>query len=287
MANSTDEYWTIDNVSLHQFGWSVTTFGGSRWDLPPRRGSNITLAYRPGQIHKPKLPDSRPIILAMWVTGGYDLASGNPATDQRLAFNDSWDFLRQLVWRVEGRQFRLGRRWMVTVAGTPQMVVADAQAELTGTMTPTMTGRTRADFAMDLFLADPFFYGPPVGTGGLGIPVARNVTTSVVNPGNDIAGYGNFEVDLIGPLTNPKLTNTAPDPDVWVKYTGTIATGRTLTLKVATFQALRDDGPNLIKGISHYGARHWFGLQPGANPVTLTSDTGTGSALLRFRPPYV
>ena len=52
MANSVDEYWSIDGVSLHQFGWSVATVGGSRYDLPPLRGDNVMIAYRPGSVHR-------------------------------------------------------------------------------------------------------------------------------------------------------------------------------------------------------------------------------------------
>ena len=43
-VNNTEEWWDINGVSLHQYGWSVTTVGGSRYDLPPRRGENMTMA---------------------------------------------------------------------------------------------------------------------------------------------------------------------------------------------------------------------------------------------------
>src|SRR5207247_2651758 len=109
---------------------------------------------------------------------------------------------------------------------------------------------------------------------------------SVDNPGHDIAAHANLEIDLIGPLTDPRLTNATANPSVWVQYTGSIGSGQTLTLDVGGYTAALGDGTNLIGGISHSGARHWMGLLPGTNSLTL-SGSGGGSAVLRFRPPYV
>jgi hypothetical protein len=282
MANSTAEYWDINGTSLSQYGWSVATIGGSRYDLPPRRGENITLAYRPGAIHRPKLADARVITLLMWVVG-MDPATGASTGDQVLRWNDSWDFLRRLVWRADGSQVALTRRWRLTVSGSPAVVAATAQAEISDSMSPTMTGRSRADFSMNLLLADPFFYGPLVTT-----DFALSTPVVITNPGHDIAAHANLQVDFTGPLTNPRLTNTTPNPDVWVQYTGVIASGQTLRLNVGSFTALRvADGANLIGGISHAGSRFWMGLVPSTNTLTLTASSGSGSAQLRYQPPYV
>lgn len=303
MSNNTIEYWDIAGESLHQFGWSVTTFGGERYDLPPRRGENITLAYRAGQIHRNKQPDARVINLVMFLVG-MDPATGAQTDDVRLRFNDSWDFLRRLVWKANGTQFKLTRRWVLTapefpdsspdpdvlIHGSPgvpsagvHLVTAVADAEMVGTMTPTMTGRHRADFTIELLLADPYFYGgqttATVNVGG---------STAVYNSGHDVASHNYMEVELIGPLTNPRLSNLTPEPDVWVQYNGTIPSGTTITLNTGTFTALNEaTNTNMVGNISHKGARSWFGLQPGYNKLTLVADSGAGSALVRWRPPYV
>ncbi len=273
MANSTDEYWSVDGVSLHQHGWSVTTVGGSRYDLPPRRGENIRFAYRPGAVHRSKLADSRTISLLMWVAGA-DPATGNATGDARLRWNDSWDFLRRLVWKPGGSQVTLTRRWYLTVGGVKTLVTADAQAEVADSMAPTMTGRTRADFTMTLLLADPYFYGPTVT-----VPLSGTVTVN--NPGHDICGHDGLQVDFTGG-SSPRLTNSTPNPDVWVQYTG--SPGGTVTLDTGRFTAISSGGTNLIGGVSHAGARHWMVLMPGNNSLTLT---GGGSGELRFRPPYI
>ncbi len=284
MSNTTDEYWSINSNSLNQFGWNVATVGGGRYDLPPRRGEDIQLAYRPGRVHRPKLADSRTIALIMWVLG-VDPSTGAATGDALARWNDSWDFLRRLVWRPNGDQVTLTRRWKLTPAGggSPAILTASGLAEVTDTMSPTMTGRTRATFTMSLFMADPYFYGDLVTTN---LALATPVT--ITNPGHDVAAFTHLQLDLIGPLTNPKVTNTAPAPDVWVKYAGTIASGQTLRLDVGQFTALQvSNSANLIAGVQHSGARHWMGLLPGDNALTLTADSGSGSAQLRYQPPYV
>lgn len=278
--NTTDEYWAIDGVSLAQYGWNIATVGGSRYDLPVRRGENITLAYRPGQVHRPKLADARTIQLIMWVAG-VDPATGASTSDPTLRWNDSWDFLRRLVWKPDGSQVVLTRRWKLTVDGTPTITVADALAEISDPMAPTMTNRGRAEFTMQLLLADPYFYGATVTTTvNLGTPV------TVVNPGHDIAAHGHLEVDLIGPLTNPVLTNTTPNPDAWVRYNAAIPGGQTVTLTVDSYLAFQG-ATNVIGKVANSGARHWMGLQRGTNTFTLSASAGTGHAVVRYRPPYV
>lgn len=277
---SSAEWWSIDGESLHQYGWSVATVGGSRYDLPARRGENIRVAYRPGALHRPKLADQRVVQLIMWLTGT-DPATGGAVADPTLRWNDSWDFLRRLVWKPDGAQVTLTRRWRLTVDGAPTLVEASALAEIADSMAPAMTGRTRSDFTMTLLLADPYYYGGQVTT-----PIPLDTPTSVVNRGHDIAAHNGVQVDLIGPLTNPRLTNSTPNPDVWVQL-DTVPAGQTVTLDVGAFTATRSDGANVINDIVHSGSRWWMGLLSGANTLTLTADSGTGSAVLRHQPPYV
>lgn len=283
--HTTDEWWSINGVSLHQHGWNVTTVGGSRYDLPPRRGDNIKIPYRPGLVHRPKMPDARTINLVMWITGGYRPNTDDPATDQTLAWNDSWDFLRRLVWQAGGGQFTLTRRWRLTVDGVPTIVSADALGEIADTMTPTMTGRTRADFTMTILLADPFFYGDLVE-----VPLNRDTPTTVTNQGHDNAAYGNdTEVDLIGPLTNPVITNSTTSPHAWVKLATTIAAGSTVRLRLRDFTAnvITGTPTNVLGKVSNAGFRYWMSLPRGDNQLTLTASAGNGSALVRLRPPYI
>jgi hypothetical protein len=121
----------------------------------------MTMAYRPGQVHRPKFPDARPITLVMFMVG-WDPATGNIVNpDQRTQWNDNWDALRRLVYRhytATDQRVRLTRRWRLTAPDFPinrdgdhligpptsvchrpdriVIVSAFALAEMTGTMAP-------------------------------------------------------------------------------------------------------------------------------------------------------
>jgi hypothetical protein len=312
VSNSTEEYWSItgadgEEVSLHQWGWAVTTVGGSRYDLPPRRGSDMVMAYRPGQVHRRKLPDARPITLSMFMVG-FDPATGNAVPDQRLQWNDNWDSLRRLVYRhslLEDQRVRLTRRWFLTAPdfpatrpggiavrqgdpgvppSGPRLLSAFAWAEMTGTMAPSMTGRMRSEFQLDFMLSDPYFYGSTVT-----VTMQPGENNYVWNDGHDTAGFGYVQVDLKGPLQYPRIINYATEPNSWVKYNGTIGSGETVRLVINRFTCQRvapGTVQNRIQYISNYGSRSWLTLLPGANQLVLSSQ-GSGEAVLTFRPPYV
>jgi hypothetical protein len=280
MTPTTTEYWDIDGQSLNELAWNIATVGGSRYDLPVRRGENMTFAYRPGSIHRAKLPDARTITLVMWVAGVID--GDISVVDPAIAWNDNWDLLRRTVWSATGSQVSLTRRWWLTEGEISSLVSATAKAEIADAMSPTMTGRTRADFTMTFLLADPFFYGSTITT------VLDVATPAVIaNPGHDTAMYDNFTITLAGPLTNPRLTNATANPDIWVQYTGTIAGGASVTLTPGAFTAVTGAGVNVINNVTHAGSRHWMGILPGNNTMTLSASAGAGHATVAFKPPYI
>lgn len=328
MANSTEEFWSIIDsrgvqTSLHQFGWSVTTVGGSRYDLPPRRGSNMAVAYRPGQFHRTKTPDSRTITLVMFMVGadpatgpvsGFTPTSptvvGATVADQRVQWNDNWDFLRRLVYEnyLLDNRITLVRRWRLTsptfptsrtgdsirasdpgvpASGVSRIVTASAYAEMSGNMAPTMTGRTRADFQLDFTLADPYFYGAQQSA-----TVNPDGVIYVWNDGHDVAAHAGMTIDLVGPLTSPVLRNFVTDPYQHLGYSGVIPTGQTVTLNIGRFSAVQhtssaSTGTNRIANVVASGARQWFNLLPGTNKITMTATAGSGHALIKWQPPYI
>src|SRR5712692_9521566 len=164
---STDELWTIDGTPLQTFAYNIATLGGSRFDLPPLRGSNMTFAYRPGQIWRPKIADARTMTLLMWVAGVDPNTRGAPGPyGPQQSWADNWNMLRRLFWGPS-RQVVLERLWKLTVGGTPTLVAGTAHAQLGPSPLSSalaMTGPARADFAVDFVLADPFFYGTPIVT---------------------------------------------------------------------------------------------------------------------------
>ena len=283
-------YDSWNGLSLNTPYWDTVTWGGTRMALPTLRGQDIEVAYRAGKQMRPKFPDSRTITFIMW-TAGIDQATGKPAADQRLAWNNNWQQLRDAFWTrgpLGSAQGTLSRLWYYTQGGVAQLVSASALGEIAGSMEPTMTGRNRADFSVDILLADPYFYGAPVAT-TLTLNVAKNVT----NFGEGQAGEGQpstvntFSLVLNGPLTVPTLTNTTAG--VSLTYGATIQAGVSLTIDLLRFQASDSVGVNQVPYVGHAGSRFWFLLLSGLNSLTLTSLSGadSGNAILTFCPPYV
>ena len=280
MSNSTEEFWEIDGVSLNQYCWNITTFGGSRYSVPPTRGDNQKYPNRHGRSFRPKKADSRVITLQMWAIG--ISPDDEYLSDQELQFNDNWQALRTLLFNLE-EQMTLTRRWRLTVSGIPTIVEASAKCELASTLDLSMTGRTRGTFSVDLLLADPFFYGDEIT-----VEIEPGEEVEIFNPG-DVAAYEKMSIRLDGELWGPKLTNTTRDLEVWVKANTLVQPSTYVDLNVTSFDAYRSyDDTNITGAVQHAGAKPWFVLWPGTNEVTMSSaGVATGSATLKFRPAYL
>ncbi len=213
MTNTTPEWWSWTppdgpEISLAQPWMTVSTFGGSRLGLPTLRGNDYEVPFRGGLQHRQKYPNARTVSMVMEVNGT-DPATGQPATsDQILAWNNNFQYIRAAMWTRDplgSVQGILTRRWYLTQGTNPPAVVAaSAMGELGGSMDPSMTGRTRADFTVDVVLADPYFYGAQQSaTIGAGATVVLNAL------GEGIVGEGyastvsSFTCQLTGPLTAP------------------------------------------------------------------------------------
>lgn len=281
MSNSTDEYWEINGVSLNQYCWAIKTVGGSRLAVPKLRGDNTLYPFRDGRAFRTKLADSRVMTLAMFVAG-IDPATNNPRTGgtQDVQFNDNWRALQQLFWSPN-KQLTLTRRWWSNAA-SPTLLEATALCELAGTMDPTMTGRTRADFAVDLLLSDPYFYGPE-----LSVTLNPSVPVVVNNPG-DIDVYSTIKVQYNGELVSPVITNQTMQPNVWFRV-NTAVIANPVNVDVGAFTVTNSfDNTNLVGSTTHSGDRAWLKLAPGDNTLKLTSiGNSSGNAILKFKPAYL
>lgn len=274
MSNSTDVYWDVDGTSLHQYAWSVATLGGDRNALPPMKGEDATFAYLEGQAWRAKTADARTMSLAMWILPR-DVATDALSTDMRGRYTTNLRTLKMLFWKPR-QQIALTRRWQEFGAG---VTAATALAQVTG-MEPTMTGPYRADLSVDLLLADPYFY-----TAQQTQSCAYGVGQAITNSGDDqTTGYG-CEVVFNGPLTNPQLTN---QQGVWLRLGTTVSGGDSITCNLYNNTAIRtSDGANMIGTVTHSGSRRWMVLQRGGNVLTLTGSSGSGTATMKWRAPYV
>lgn len=276
---SQTEIWYWNGVALNTAYWNVTTFGGTRMALPTLRGQDVEVPYRAGQRWRSKFPNSRTVTLLMW-TAGIDQSTGQPSADQQLAFNNNLQQLRSMFWTrgaLGSVQGQLKRQWYITQSGTPQLVTATAMGELAGSMEPTMTGRTRADFPVDILLADPYFYGASQQQAVTG-------TGTITNLGDGVCGEGwaspvnSYTIKI---TANCTVTNTTAGCSVTFADPG--GTSFPVTLDVLKFTAIDNAGKNQIAGVSHSGARMWLPLLAGANSISVSAGTAT----FTWCPPYL
>lgn len=286
--DSSTERWLVNGTSLSQYAWAVKTFGGTPRSLPLMRGNNIGVSYIPGQIFRPKFPDQRVISLLMW-TAGLDPATGQPSANQPLQFSDNLRTLQKLFYSP-GAQLNLTREWYYTSpaavgtpVGVPTLIAAIAQAQVAGDMQPTMTGQGRADFTVDLLLADPYFYGAAINTS-----IPYNTATTIYNPGDDAVAYKNFIMIFTGPLLYPRLTNNTNS--AYIQLNTLINAGDTLSVDIGNYAVTRgSDGADMRGIVQHSASKRWMALAEAQNSLLLSSSlsTDTGSVSVSFQPPYV
>lgn len=275
MTATTEETWTVDGTLLNTYAWNIRTLS-ERSGLPPVRGENETFPYRPGRLWVPKMYDQRTVPLQMWIVGCDEDGALPTAHSRRAQLNKNEDALL----RVFGVRHRLLD--IVRVKAMPAgLLTLTGQAECSGTMSPsTMAGGTRATLTVDLTMPDPFWYAAEVEE------TITSAGLTVTHPGS--APVVDLRLDLIGPLSNPRLKNAATG--VEVRYSGTINSGQTVTLDTANFTALLGS-TNVVGNVRHVGAPQWMTLLPDDNPLTLdnwqSGPVGAGSIELTYRPPYL
>ena len=275
------EYWDVQWTdgqwySLHGYTHHVESIYGARTNVPSLRGSNVAVYGRPGQLHQPKIADQRTITLRGWVSNT-DEADNPRGQDCEAGLDTNWRMLRRLLWRENGAQFLLRRRWY-DESGV--LVSAEAMVEYSGGLDLSEHVIEAGAWTCDLTLADPYFYGPVES-----VTLAVGVPQMVVNKGDVPARR--ITITFQNQLSTPVVTNTTPNPDIWVRMGLNLATGASAVLNVDQFRATRSDGANIIGSITRSGSRPWMTLSPGSNSLSLSASSGAGTALVQWRPAYL
>lgn len=282
--NDIVEYWDVQWTdgqwyNLHAYAYHVESIYGARTNVPALRGSNVAVYGRPGQLHQPKIADQRILTLQGWVSDKSPTDTPYTADcNGAQGVNRNWRQIRRLLWRENGAQFPLRRRWW-NESGV--LVMATAMAEYAGGLDLSEHVSEAGAWTCDLNLADPYFYGD-VQTATL----VKDVPQTLTNLGDVQAAK--IIIAFLNQLQNPKITNTTPNPDIWVQMGSAIGAGDAVTLNVDAYTAVRSsDGANMIGGVTRSGARPWIVLSPGANSVVLTATSGTGTATFTWYPAYL
>lgn len=267
---STAEYWDVDGFSLNEQLQNLRSWGGSREEPPPLRGSDQTIPYAYGDKYVEKVPGARQLVLDGWMAD---------SDVQRL--RQRWRAFRSLLWRP-GEQFPLTRRWLPGNGGA--LVVATGLAAYVSGLEPIMTaGGSRLEFKVTLNMADPFFYGTEETIAFTG------VGSKTVAVKGDYASK-KIKAEFVTTQVNPSLavflgsvkSNT-------LGYT-TVGAGATATVDSETWRAteLLSGATTKTSGkVSHSGRTEWLWLPPKATRIDYARTSGTGSASVKYRPAWI
>lgn len=91
----------------------------------------------------------------------------------------------------------------------------------------------------------------------------------------------------MGPLTSPKLANLSGDSELWLQYGSEIPDGESATVRVHDFSATHYTAGNSYKSsgyVQHKGDKFWIYLDPESTQLALTRQSGTGTAVFRYKP---
>lgn len=273
-VTTTTEWWDVDGVPLETHAWNLSSWGGSRQSVPVMRGADEVLPGRSGKRWRPKQPDSRTIELSGWVIGA-DLY-GTPVDQQR--FRENWSVLKRLLWNPD-REVLLTRRWIEN----GQLMAATGRAQFSAGLSPQMTGPTRATWAAQMVMADPFFYSAPVK-----IDLAPNAVTSAIIPGDYASERMLIRSDLGYGQIN--LTQTTTDPDVAFSISIPQATPAALNVDVHEFTMTgTTSGGSTIRlnsTMSHSGSPLMFSVPPGIASIARSGSFGS-AVWLEYQPAWL
>ncbi len=254
------ETWNFNGVALSSRGkWDVESVIEGI-GIPKFRGNDLQVPFQHGKRWIKKRFDSRKIVFSMWIKG----------TD-RTGLDDNIDAFLTAIGNpglhILSRTMRSGETRL-------------AQAELCSEIHFVRKNPGYAKFALELELADPFFYGTGKST-DIRTVTATPLSWTHVNAGSAPATA--MVITLAGPLSNPVLRNL--NNGIWIQYLGTILSGESVVLDTKYFTCLQDD-ENRISIVKHGGDAYWMILDAGANSMTLETDTIGGSVTLAYYPAF-
>lgn len=279
MVNIVDEYWEVEKdgtwYSLHTYSYHVKTIYGGRTSPPSLRGENQYVSGVAGSFHNSKIPDEQTLTLGGWLTNKDANNAPLHATNKKVGFNTNWRAIRGLLWRENGEQFGIRRRWY---GADGNLITATGTAEFGGNMALAENIPSAGAWSCDLIMSDPYFYGTPF-TQTLAVGVAQNI----VNPG-DVTAHPKLVYN--GILSNPQIDHGTK----WMKIGTAIAALDSVTVETSPriLTVVRaSDSASLIGALTRNGSRAWLPLKPGTNSLLLSATSGTGTVDVTVTPGYL
>ena len=254
------ENWMFNGISLSARGkWDVENVIEGI-GIPKFRGNDLSVPFQHGNRWIKKRFDSRKVVLSMWIKG----------TD-RADLDDHIDAFLTAI----------GNPGLHTLSRTLRSgETRQAQAELCAEIHFVRKNPGYAKFALELELADPFFYGTGKAT-DVKTVVSSPITWTHVNAGT--APTTSMVITLEGPLSNPVLKNSSTG--VWIQYVGTILSGESVVLDTKHYTCLQGED-NMISIVKHGGDAYWMILDAGNNNLELETDVIGGRVTIEYYPAY-
>jgi len=228
--------------------------------IPKYRGNDLQVPFQHGKRWIKKRFDRRKVVLSMWIKGTSraDLDANIDAFLKAVG-NPGLHTLRRTMRNGE---------------------IREAQAELCSEINFVRKNPGYAKFALELELADPFFYGMVKST-AVKMITSNPFEWTHANEGSAPATA--MVITLEGPLSNPIIKNQ--NNGVWIQYLGTIASGESVVLDTKYYTCLQGDS-NLISIVRHGGDSYWMILEAGNNIMELKTDTIGGRISLEYYPAF-
>ena len=254
------EQWIFHGMSLSQRG---------KWDaeevlegigIPRYRGSDLQVPFAHGSRWIKKRFDRRKVVLSMWIKGK-DRAELDLHIDE---------FLRGIGSPGQHSLQRILRNGEVR----------EAFGEVCTEIHFVRKGPGYAKFALEVELADPFFYGTTLQVD------VRSITTGVLewtHTNSGSAPCSDLIIKFQGPLANPILRHKGSG--IWLQIMGAIEPSETVVIDTANF-ACSKSGLNLISAVSHGGDANWMVLNAGMNELEVETAVTGGSITIEYYPPF-
>lgn len=274
------ETWTVDGFNLSTVAYDIRTWNG----LDNIPGVNVSgsgsgtsggtnglfqMAQTHGEFWYPQYFTAATKLLTMFVSSNDPNTGAAPTSiDQgRQNFDANLDTLS----RIFSRRRKLTNIVRAMSNGTSRLALCSVMSVIEPQLVPITSGM----ITVELTIPDGFWRDAADTTlATLAAAFSGRVTAldTATAPMNDL------EFDIVGPVTNPRITDN--ESGSWVQYTGTVSAGNTLKI-VNSSMSISGVGftPNIIN-MTHAGDSNWLTLYPTApNGVNITfGGSGTTGA---------
>lgn len=269
---------TANGVDLTNLGWNVGDITG-RLTGPPRRGKDVDVPGRHGQVRTPhKKFSSGTVILKMWANGADDDGLLVPGATMQETLRSNVDMLVRV----------LSADNVLIVETRPDASIRQINGQMLDALDLTaLAGGSRVEFAASFNVADAFWEDVSAVTAlksGTGV---WNVSefTGATAPMDDMV------VRFDGPCTNPRLTSSS---GVYLEYSDVLASGKGVGIDCKNWTLTGYGGLTVsYSKITHGGDYRWFTMDPnsvgGVVPRVTASQTAgsTGTFTLTGKRKYL